>query len=64
MGICHVSNKGAPDGNWNLQVSFKPGEAPGHVKHLDSTKFCPPDFRSVKAACTVANALVYANACR
>jgi hypothetical protein len=62
FGICHVSNKGEPGSLNNLQVSYKEnGE--GHEKHLDCASFYPPDFRSNRAACTVENAKLAAEAC-
>ena len=57
QGICHVSNKGRPGGNWNLKVSYK-ANGQGHVKHLDESKYCPADFRSSAADCTESNAYV------
>jgi len=42
-GICHVSNKGYSDGNWNLQVSYH-ANGEGHEAHLTDPKFCPNDF--------------------
>lgn len=41
--ICHVSNKGK-DGNWNIIETTKHNPSPGHLAHLDITKFCPPDY--------------------
>lgn len=41
--ICHVSNKGKKDKNFELVVTWKKG-GEGHESHLDSSKFCPPDF--------------------
>lgn len=46
--ICHVSNKGKKDGNFDLVVTWKRG-GEGHELHLDSTKFCPPDFYASSA---------------
>ena len=53
VGICHVSNKGNPDGNNNLQVSWKL-EGVGHEKHV-CPEFNPPDFASTEAECKVEN---------
>ena len=39
-----MSNKGKPGGNHELRLSFKRSGV-GHVKHLDPSKFCPPDHR-------------------
>jgi hypothetical protein len=42
LPLCHVSNKGG-DGDWNIVESQKKF-SPGHEKHLDISKFCPPDY--------------------
>lgn len=41
--ICHVSNKGKDKKDWNLQEQTVKA-TPGHVKHLNTDKFCPPDY--------------------
>jgi hypothetical protein len=55
---CHVSNKGAPGGAVNIQEQNRLGVVPpGHLKHMNDSKFCPPDYygrcdgRSSEAAC-------------
>jgi hypothetical protein len=59
QGICHVSNKGLKDGNWNLVLSPKQGGT-GHELHLDATKFCPPDH---SGACSCEKAIADAKSC-
>jgi hypothetical protein len=44
--FCHVSNKGK-DGNHNIQeeqMFGHPDIPPGHIKHFNIEKFCPPDY--------------------
>lgn len=57
--ICHVSNKGYKDGNWNLVLTPKKGGT-GHELHLDADKFCPPDHY---APCSCEIAIKDAKAC-
>jgi hypothetical protein len=63
MGICHISNKGYSDGNWNLQVSYKADGGDGHVEHVTSPQFCPNDFYSDGSDCTVEKARELAQSC-
>lgn len=56
--ICHVSNKGAKDGNVNLVLSPKAGD--DHASHLNADKFCPPDH---VGDCSCERAIADAKAC-
>jgi hypothetical protein len=60
VAFCHVSNKGAPGGDHNVQEQqmFADGVIPpGHVAHFTDPKFCPLDYvgycdgRSAKVVC-------------
>jgi hypothetical protein len=43
LDICHVSNKKDPSGDWNI-IETPKKFSPGHLKHMDPDKWCPPDY--------------------